>query len=111
MNFLLRFLLRIAITIVMMVLGGHAGAVGPLDPSGTWLVEDGRARIRLERCGPSRDRICGFIVWMKEPADKRGQPYRDSQNPDTDKRARTLLGHQLIMGLQATADGRFAGDI
>lgn len=113
MNFLLRFLLRIAVTIVMMDLGGHSGAAAPTpaDPSGTWLVEDGRARIRLERCGPSRDRICGFIVWMKEPADKRGQPYRDSQNPDPDKRARALLGHQLIMGLQATTEGRFAGDI
>jgi uncharacterized protein (DUF2147 family) len=111
MNFFLRFLLRIAITIVMLAFGGQAGAAAPLDPSGTWLVEDGRARIRLERCGPSRERICGFIVWMKEPADKRGQPYRDKENPDPDKRARALLGHQLIMGLQATPEGRFAGDI
>lgn len=111
MNFLLRFLLRVAITIVMMVLGGRAGVGAQADPSGTWLVEDGRARVRLERCGPSRDRICGFIVWMKEPADKHGQPYRDKENPDPDKRARTLLGHQLIMGLQATPDGRFAGEI
>lgn len=111
MNFVLRFVLRVAITVVMMILGGRAGAVTPNDPSGTWLVEDGRARIRLERCGPTRDRICGFIVWMKEPADKRGQPYRDKENPDPDKRARALLGHQLIMGLQATTDGWFAGDI
>jgi uncharacterized protein (DUF2147 family) len=111
MNLLLRFALRVAITIAMMILGGRVGAVTPNDPSGTWLVEDGRARIRLERCGPSRDRICGFIVWMKEPADKRGQPLRDKENPDPDKRARALLGHQLIMGLQATSDGRFAGDI
>ena len=112
MNFLLRFLLRIAVTIVMMDFASPTGAApAPTDPSGTWLVEDGRARIRLERCGPSRDRICGFIVWMKDPADKRGQPYRDSQNPDPDKRARALLGHQLIMGLQATPEGRFAGDI
>lgn len=110
MNFLLRFVVRVAITIVMMALGGRAGAA-PSDPSGTWLVEDGRARIRLERCGAARDRICGFIVWMKEPADKRGQPYRDKENPDPDKRVRALLGHQLIMGLQAMPDGRFAGDI
>ena len=111
MNILLRFVLRVAITVVMMIIGGRAGAAASNDPSGTWQVEDGRARIRLERCGPSRDRICGFIVWMKEPADKRGQPYRDKDNPDVDKRARALLGHQLIMGLQVTSEGRFAGDI
>lgn len=111
MNFVVRFVLRVAITVAMMIMGGRPGATAPLDPSGTWLVEDGRARIRLERCGPQRDRICGFIVWMKEPVDKRGQPYRDAENPDPDKRARTLLGHQLIMGLQVTPDGHFAGDI
>ncbi|WP_027549649.1 DUF2147 domain-containing protein [Bradyrhizobium sp. Cp5.3] len=111
MNFLLRFALRVAITIIMMSFGGRAGAATLADPTGTWLVEDGRARVRLERCGASRDRICGFIVWMKEPVDKRGQPYRDSENPDPDKRARALLGHQLIMGLQQTPEGRFAGDI
>jgi hypothetical protein len=42
----------------MMAFGGQAGAAAPPDPSGTRLVEDGRARIRLERCGPSRERIC-----------------------------------------------------
>ena len=62
MNFFLRFVLRVAITVAMMIISGRAGAAAPNDPSGTWLVEDGRARIRLERCGPSRERICGFIV-------------------------------------------------
>lgn len=41
-----------------MAFGGQAGAAAPPDPGGTRLVEDGRARIRLERCGPSRERIC-----------------------------------------------------
>jgi len=112
MKIVLRVILRALITIVMMNwAGGRAEAASQIDPSGTWLVEDGRARIRLERCGPTRDRICGYIVWMKKPADARGQPYRDSQNPDPDKRERALLGHQLLMGLQAAPDGRFAGDI
>jgi uncharacterized protein (DUF2147 family) len=110
MKTVFRMILRIAITIVMSA-GGRAEAASPIDPSGTWLVEDGRARIRIERCGPARDRICGFIVWMKSPTDPRGQPFRDSQNPDPDKRGRALLGHQLLMGLQATPEGRFAGDI
>jgi uncharacterized protein (DUF2147 family) len=112
MKIILRVILRTLVTIIMMSsAGGRAEVAASADPIGTWLVEDGRARIRLERCGSARDRICGYIVWMKDAADARGQPYRDSQNPDPDKRARALLGHQLLMGLQATPDGQFAGDI
>ncbi|GLR87150.1 DUF2147 domain-containing protein [Bradyrhizobium iriomotense] len=111
MNILLRFVVRVAITVALMVFDGRANAMSPTEPTGTWLTEDGRARIRLERCGVGRDRICGFIVWMKTPLDPRGQPLRDSENPDPDKRARALLGHQLIMGLEATPEGRFAGEI
>jgi uncharacterized protein (DUF2147 family) len=112
MKIIFRVILRTLIAIVMTSsAGGRAEVANSVDPSGTWLVEDGRARIRLERCGAGRDRICGYVVWMKDPADARGQPYRDRQNPDPDKRARALLGHQLLMGLQAKPDGRFAGDI
>ena len=112
MKIIVRVILRTLITIILMSsAGGRAEVAAPADPSGTWLVEDGRARIRLERCGPARDRICGYIVWMRDPVDARGQPYRDSLNPDPDKRARALLGHQLLMGLQVTPEERFAGDI
>lgn len=111
MKIAVRLTARALIAIVMMSSANRGEAANPTDPSGTWLVEDGRARIRLERCGPARERICGFIVWMKNPVDARGEPYRDRQNPDPDKRTRALLGHQLLMGLQATPDGRFAGNI
>src|SRR5579863_3941502 len=98
---IVRVILRTLIAIVMMSsAGGRAEVIPSTDPAGTWLVEDGRARIRLERCAPARDRLCGYIVWMKEAADASGQPYRDSRNPDPDKRARALLGHQLLMGLK-----------
>jgi uncharacterized protein (DUF2147 family) len=109
MKIVLRMLLRALITIAMMSSG--RGAATPADPSGTWLVEDGRARVRLESCGAARDRICGYVVWMKNSVDARGELYRDSQNPDPEKRARALLGHQLLMGLQAMGDKRFAGEI
>jgi uncharacterized protein (DUF2147 family) len=111
MNFLVRLFLRGLVGALLMSSTGRAEAASAADPSGTWLVEDGRARIRLERCGVARDRICGFIVWMNAPGDARGQPFRDELNPDPEKRSRPLLGHQLIMGLKANAEGRFDGDI
>jgi hypothetical protein len=48
---------------------------------------------------------------MKDPLDSHGQPFRDSFNPDPDKRTRALLGHQLILGLKLTPEGKFDGDI
>jgi uncharacterized protein (DUF2147 family) len=111
MKIVFRLILRALLAVAMMSSANRGEAASPADPSGTWLVEDGRARVRVERCGPARDNICGYIVWMKSPVDSRGEPYRDSKNPDPNKRARALLGHQLLMGLRATPDGRFAGDI
>ena len=110
MNFLVRMFLRSLVAALLMSSTGRAETI-PADPSGTWLTENGLARIRLERCGTARDRICGFIVWMQDPLDPRGQPLRDSLNPDPDKRTRALLGHQLILGLKLTPEGRFDGDI
>ncbi|WP_347339826.1 DUF2147 domain-containing protein [Bradyrhizobium aeschynomenes] len=74
-------------------------------------AEDGRARIRIERCGATPDRICGYIVWMKETADAKGQPFRDRLNPDASKRGRLLLGHQMLLGLKLNTDGRHAGEV
>ncbi|UTD26559.1 DUF2147 domain-containing protein [Bradyrhizobium sp. WD16] len=106
-----RLTLRVAVAASLAGFAPLAGAVEPADPSGTWLTEDGRARIRVERCGANLDQACGYIVWMKNPVDARGEPYKDHYNPDPAKRLRPILGHQLIMGLMPRAVGRFDGEI
>jgi len=111
MKLISRIILRVALAVCQMLIAGPGNAASVADPSGTWLTEDGRARVRAERCGVSLEQICGFVVWMKEPADANGQPLKDQNNPDPAKRSRPLLGHQLIMGLRPAADGRFDGQI
>lgn len=88
-----------------------AHAASALDPSGTWLTEDGRARIRVEKCGPSEDRLCGYVVWLKSPTTDDGQPRVDLKNPDPSKRGRPSLGHQLLLGLTRNAEGRYEGKV
>jgi uncharacterized protein (DUF2147 family) len=88
---------------------GHAATA--VDPSGTWATEDGRARIRIERCGASMEQVCGYIVWMKETADAKGEPLRDKYNPDPALRSRLLLGHQLMLGLKPSWERHFLGEI
>ncbi|KAB1070550.1 DUF2147 domain-containing protein [Methylobacterium planeticum] len=97
--------------IALAALTGLAQAAAPADPSGTWLTEDGRARIRIEKCGPQEKSVCGFVVWLKVPLNDKGQPRVDFKNPDPKKQARPSLGHQLIMGLKPNADARYEGKI
>jgi uncharacterized protein (DUF2147 family) len=106
-----RIILSAALAAVLIAAVEPRVAASPADPGGTWLTEDGRARIRVERCGGKLEQICGYIVWMKQPVDAKGQPFRDQQNPDPAKQSRPVLGHQLIMGLMQNSDGRFGGQI
>lgn len=82
----------------------------PKDPSGTWLTEDGRAKIRVDRCGPGSANICGKVVWLRIPNWDDGTPRTDAKNPDPKKRSRPMIGLQLMSNLQAEEDG-FAGEI
>ncbi|UDL94128.1 DUF2147 domain-containing protein [Lichenihabitans sp. PAMC28606] len=83
----------------------------PKSVIGTWLTEDDAGRIRIELCKPGSDTICGFVVWMKSIKDDDGKIRLDEKNPDTKKRSRQLLGHELILSLKPNEDDRYAGKI
>lgn len=93
------------------LLGAQAQAQTPKDPSGIWLTEDSRARIRVEKCGPGNAQVCGYVVWIKDPLTEQGQPRLDIKNPDMAKRSRSALGLQILLGLQPDKDGRYAGQV
>ena len=97
--------------LALAALSAPAHAAAPADPSGTYLTEDGRARVRLEKCGPANDRLCGYVVWLKVPLNDKGEPRIDFKNPDPKKQARPSLGHQLILGLKPNADAHYEGKI
>lgn len=86
-------------------------SAAPPDPSGTWLTQDGRARIRVEPCGRNTLLMCGYVVWMKTARSPAGDPLLDEKNPDAKKAARPVLGHQLMLGLRARGDENFEGRI
>jgi uncharacterized protein (DUF2147 family) len=111
MTLISRMIMRVVLAACSMIVVEPANAASLADPSGTWLTQDGRARVRIERCGAKLEQVCGYVVWMKEAVDANGQPPRDQNNPDPSKRSRPLLGHQLILGLQPGADGQFEGQI
>jgi uncharacterized protein (DUF2147 family) len=68
------------------------------DPTGTWLTENGRSRVRIANCA---DALCGTIVWLKEPNDPAtGQPKTDRNNADETKRARPLMGVAIVLSMK-----------
>jgi uncharacterized protein (DUF2147 family) len=69
---------------------------------GFWLIENQRSVIEIAPCG---DRVCGTIVWMKEPLDDGGDPKSDHQNTDNKLHGRPLCGMELISGLRKSSPG------
>jgi uncharacterized protein (DUF2147 family) len=71
------------------------------EPVGEWLVTDGYAHIRIEKCG---DQYWGVVSWEQ-------QPGMDSNNPDPAKRNRPTLGMPVLLGMKATQTNRWDGQI
>jgi uncharacterized protein (DUF2147 family) len=78
-------------------------------PEGTWLSEDGGTKVHLGHCG---GKLCGTVVWLDVPNDPQtGKPKTDKHNPDPAKRARPLLGLQVVQGLTPNGPNKWSGQI
>ncbi|HEV2171074.1 MAG TPA: DUF2147 domain-containing protein, partial [Candidatus Binatus sp.] len=76
-------------------------AAGAASPIGTWATEKKGAHIEIKDCG---GKLCGTIVWLKNPHDKNGQDSIDSKNPEPALRSRKLLGMPLLNGFVQDSD-------
>ena len=74
----------------------------PPPPAGLWIDHTGRGAVEILPCG---QKLCGRIVWMQQPNDKRGQPLRDGLNPEKSLRSRPICGLQVIGDLEPQRDG------
>ena len=82
-----------AVMALAAILPANAG-----DPTGTWLIEDGTARVRIVACGEA---MCGTVVWLEHPIDATtGKPQTDKLNADPEKRSRPMLGVAVVLGMQ-----------
>jgi uncharacterized protein (DUF2147 family) len=94
----------------VLLMATTAFGAGPSDVLGSWKTNEGDSRLEFFRCG---DKICGKIVWMKEPnyMDSKDGPVGtkkvDRKNPDPALRDRSILGLQVMKGLTAKGDNRW----
>jgi uncharacterized protein (DUF2147 family) len=79
------------------------------DPRGNWMTDDGRAKVAIVGCGGA---LCGNIVALTEPNDPAtGKPKTDSNNPDTAKRTRPLVGVQIVIGMKPDSADKWTGQV
>lgn len=79
-------------------------AVLPFAPSwagnavGTWATEAGKSHVRVLLCG---QKLCGRIIWLKEPLDDQGVPKTDVNNPEPAMQDRPIIGLPLLVNFTA----------
>lgn len=93
------------------VLGLLALAAAPAmaSPIGEWLTEGGKARVRIEPCPGSAERLCGAITWSYRPAGAPPGPLVDVNNRDPAQRARPILGLPLLQGFEPAGTDAWSG--
>src|SRR5579872_6803523 len=94
-------ILAAAVLLLFMGVAGVQGQVKADDVTGVWLTHgDKPAKIQISRSG---DRFEGKIVWLQTPTEN-GKPKVDKNNPDESKRARPVLGLELLRGFRFDKD-------
>lgn len=76
--------------------------------AGTWIMDNGKITVSVAPCG---DKLCGKIVAMKKPLDKKGKPKRDKHNPNPSLRDRPVIGLIIMANMKADGEGRWSGEI
>lgn len=71
---------------------------------GTWTVEDGSARVKIEKIGT---KYFGKTIWMKEPNDEQGKPKVDANNPDPSLRNQPRIGLRIMKDFEYEGKGIF----
>lgn len=74
---------------------------------GLWMVESGKAIVRIDDCGDGG--LCGSLVWLSEPRDGSGALKKDLANPDPAKRRATLCGLSFMSASMRERPGEWRG--
>jgi uncharacterized protein (DUF2147 family) len=69
-------------------------------PVGEWLVEDGEASIRIEKCG---NNLCGVVAGAKNWNET------DRKNPNPELRNRPIIGIPILLDMKPTKSNRWEG--
>ena len=69
---------------------------------GTWVTDGDKSHVEIAPCGL---KLCGIIVWLKEPLDDDGKLKHDANNPHKILRDRSIVGLPLLANFVASTEG------
>lgn len=104
-GFAARLVPALALGLVALSSASHAAR----PEQGVWLNDSGEGAIEIYICQDNANRLCGRIVWLKEPLNAEGVPKYDRHNPDPAQAKRPICGLPTLGGLGLMSDGTFDG--
>lgn len=78
-----------------------------LQEAGVWVNDLGDGAVEIYICQDKANRLCGRIVWLKEPLNAQGVPKRDRYNPKEAMQNRPICGLPVLGNLARESDGGF----
>jgi uncharacterized protein (DUF2147 family) len=76
--------------------------------NGVWKLNSGKVTVRIMPCGAS---LCGAIVGLAKPLDKKGRPKVDKKNPNESLRNRPLMGLPILANMKPAGENSWQGTI
>ena len=92
-----------ALTIAGLAAPAQAGGSIPKE-AGVWIDDTGKGAVKIEPCGA---KLCGRIVWLRDPLNAKGEPLTDKNNPDSSMHVRPICGLPTLGDLSAMPEGGF----
>lgn len=101
--------LRIAPAIVVGLVALTSEAAAARPEVGVWYDDSGQGAVEIYICQENASRLCGRIVWLKEPLNAEGVAKHDRNNPEAGNQNRPICGLPMLWGLGLMSDGSFDG--
>lgn len=76
---------------------------------GIWYDDSGQGAVEVYICADNPNRLCGRIIWLKDPLNAEGVAKHDRYNPDAANQGRPICGLPILWGLGLMSDGTFDG--
>jgi len=98
-----RYLNSIVLAAVLVAIAGIGLVKAQAEPSpiGIWSTAEDKSHVEIKDCG---GKLCGTIIWLKEPMDDDGAEKHDKNNPDAAQQKRKIVGLPLLSGFVKSAE-------